>query len=86
MSSGDIQCHALQRITLFCNRFTEGCPPDLWINAADFAHQKIVMKLVHLTSEKTFHELDASSTISVTSTPRAVAIFTAVNAEQVRDS
>ena len=39
VSSGDIQCHALQRITLYCTRFTEGCPPDLWIFAADFARQ-----------------------------------------------
>nr|DAM21252.1 MAG TPA: hypothetical protein [Caudoviricetes sp.] len=51
MSSGDIPCHALQRITLFCNRFAEGCPPDLWINAADFAHQKILMKLIHQYNE-----------------------------------
>lgn len=51
VSSGDIQCHALQWIALYCTRFTEGCPPDLWINAADFAYQKAMMKYATPSSE-----------------------------------
>lgn len=48
----DTQYPILQFFYVFLQGFTEGCPPDLWINAADFAHQKIVMKLAHLASEK----------------------------------
>ena len=47
----DTQYPILQFLYVFLQGFTEGCPPDLWINAADFAHQKILMKLTRQNDE-----------------------------------
>ena len=57
----DTQYPILQFFYVFLQGFAEGCPPLLCTFAADFAHQKLLMKFNHNTNElhsllhQTFH-------------------------------